>query len=160
MNNMAQGLAMFDREHRLVVCNKLYAEMYRLTPEQVAATAHGLYYSKEPTGEFLYWTENIDKRKLPNPGPKLGARGAMLSTLGNLRGALGSLDRIARFLKITGFIRAVPGFVKTPPLMDGASELLRDIFGPDLLPARSAIGVSALPGNASVEIESVVLLES
>ena len=91
---------------------------------------------------------------------KLGARGAMLSTLGNLRGALGSLDRIERFLKLTGFVRAAPGYQKMPAVMDGASELLRDLFGPELVPARSAIGVSALPGGASVEIESVVLLSS
>lgn len=136
--------------------------------------AGGLYTSVVINGNIAYTSGIVAVEgpplKLAHPGclgddidveeGKLGARGAMLSTLGNLRGALGSLDRIARFLKITGFIRAVPGFVKTPPVMDGASELLRDIFGPDLLPARSAIGVSALPGNASVEIESVVLLET
>jgi enamine deaminase RidA (YjgF/YER057c/UK114 family) len=91
---------------------------------------------------------------------KLGARGALLSTLGTLRGALGSLDRIERFLKMTGFVRAIPGFQKMPAVMDGASELLRDIFGVDLVPARTAIGVSALPGGASVEIDSIVLLAS
>ena len=86
------------------------------------------------------------------------ARGAMLSTLGNLRGALGSLDRVERFLKITGYVRAVPGYEKTPTVMDGASELIRDIFGADLLPARAAVGVSALPGGASVEVDAVVKL--
>ena len=83
---------------------------------------------------------------------RLSARGAVLSTLGNLRGALGSLDRVERFLKMTGYVRAVPGFERTPAVMDGASELLRDIFGADLLPARAAVGVSALPGGASVEV--------
>jgi enamine deaminase RidA (YjgF/YER057c/UK114 family) len=91
---------------------------------------------------------------------QLSARGAVLSTLGNLRGALGSLDRIERFLKLTGYVRAVPGFDKTPTVLDGASSLLRDIFGPELLPARSAVGVSALPGGASVEVDTVVKLSS
>ena len=91
---------------------------------------------------------------------QLSARGALLSTLGNLKGALGSLDRIERFLKMTGYVRAVPGFDKTPTVLDGASSLLRDIFGAELLPARSAIGVSALPGGASVEIDTVVKLAS
>jgi enamine deaminase RidA (YjgF/YER057c/UK114 family) len=86
------------------------------------------------------------------------ARGALLSTLGNLRGALGSLDRVERFLKMTGYVRAVPGYEKTPTVMDGASELVRDIFGADLLPARAAVGVSALPGGASVEIDTIVKL--
>jgi len=91
---------------------------------------------------------------------QLSARGAILSTLGNLQGALGSLDRIERFLKLTGYVRAVPGFDKTPAVLDGASSLLRDIFGPELLPARSAVGVSALPGGASVEVDTVVKLVS
>jgi enamine deaminase RidA (YjgF/YER057c/UK114 family) len=44
--------------------------------------------------------------------------------------------------------------------MDGASELLRDLFGPELLPARTAIGVAALPGGASVELDTIVKLRS
>lgn len=89
---------------------------------------------------------------------KLSARGAMISTLGNLRGALESLDRIERFCKFTGFVRATPGFDKTPAVVDGASELLIEIFGKELLPARTAIGVSALPGGASVEVDAIVRL--
>jgi len=89
---------------------------------------------------------------------KLSAAGAMLTTLGNLSGALGGLDRIERFVKLTGFVRATPEFTGPPAVIDGASELLRDIFGEALLPARSAIGVSALPGGASVEVETIVRL--
>jgi enamine deaminase RidA (YjgF/YER057c/UK114 family) len=89
---------------------------------------------------------------------KLSARGAMISTLGNLRGALGSLDRIERFCKMTGYVRATPGFDKTPAVVDGASEVLLEIFGKELLSARTAIGVSALPGGASVEIDTIVKL--
>lgn len=91
---------------------------------------------------------------------KLSARGAMISTLGNLRGAIGSLDRVERFLRLTGYVRAVPGFDKTPAVVDGASELLVEIFGKELLSARTAIGVSALPGGASVEIDAIVKLSS
>jgi enamine deaminase RidA (YjgF/YER057c/UK114 family) len=87
-----------------------------------------------------------------------GARGALLSTLGNLRGELGSLDRIDRFLKMTGFVRTIPGFNQMPKVMDGASELLIQIFGEGLLSARTAIGVTSLPGGASVEIDTIVKL--
>jgi len=91
---------------------------------------------------------------------KLSARGAMLSTLGNLKGALGSLDRVARFLRLVGYVRATQSFTGPPAVMDGASELLRDIFGADLLPARTAIGVAALPGGASVEVDTIVKLRT
>lgn len=84
---------------------------------------------------------------------------AMLNTLGNLRGALGgTLDRVERFVKFTGFVRCRPDFGDMPLVVNGASEVLRSIFGDALLPARSAIGVAALPSKASVEIEAVVRL--
>lgn len=89
---------------------------------------------------------------------RLSARGALVSTLGNLKGALGSLDRIERFLRLTGYVRATPEFLHAPKVMDGASELLVEIFGEELLPARTAVGVSALPGGASVEIDTIVKL--
>jgi enamine deaminase RidA (YjgF/YER057c/UK114 family) len=91
---------------------------------------------------------------------KLSARGAMLSTLGNLKGALGSLDRVERFVRLVGYVRATPAFTGPPAVMDGASELLRDVFGAELLPARTAIGVAALPGGASVEIDAIVKLRA
>lgn len=89
---------------------------------------------------------------------KASAEGALLSTLGNLRGALGDLNRIERFLKVTGFVRATPDFEQAPTVLDGASELLAKIFGEELLPARSAVGVAALPGGASVEIDTILRL--
>ena len=89
---------------------------------------------------------------------QLSARQAFISLLSNLRGAIGSLDRVDHFVKMTGFVRAVPSFTQMPKVMDGASQLMIDIFGAPC--ARSAVGVSALPGGASVEIESVVKLRS
>jgi enamine deaminase RidA (YjgF/YER057c/UK114 family) len=91
---------------------------------------------------------------------RLSARGAMLSTLGNLKGALGDLSRIERFVRLVGYVRATPDFTGPPAVMDGASELLRDLFGAELLPARTAIGVSALPGGASVELDTIVKLRA
>jgi enamine deaminase RidA (YjgF/YER057c/UK114 family) len=87
---------------------------------------------------------------------QLSARRAFISLLSNLRGAIGSLDRIEHFVKLTGYVRAVPSFQQMPKVMDGASQLLIDIFGAPC--ARTAIGVSALPGGASVEIDAVVRL--
>lgn len=84
---------------------------------------------------------------------------AMVCTLANLKGALGgSLDRVDRFVKLTGFVRSRADFVQAPTVINGASEVLLNIFGQDRLPARSAIGVAALPGGASVEIDAIVRL--
>ena len=82
------------------------------------------------------------------------ARSAFISLLGNLRGAIDTLDRVEHFVKMTGYVRASPSFQQTPKVMDGASQLMIDIFGAPC--ARTAVGVSALPGGASVEIDSVV----
>ena len=87
---------------------------------------------------------------------RASARGAMISTLANLRGALGSLDRIDRFLKITGYVRAAPGFFDLPKVLDGASQLVIDLIGDDRRSARTTVGVAALPGGASVELDTVV----
>jgi enamine deaminase RidA (YjgF/YER057c/UK114 family) len=88
------------------------------------------------------------------------ARGAMISTLANLRGVLGDLNRIERFLKVTGFVRAAPDFKELPKVLDGASQLLIDIFGDDRRTARTTVGVAALPGGASVEIDTVLALKA
>ena len=86
---------------------------------------------------------------------------AMRCTLANLKGALGdSLDRVDRFLKLMGYVRCRPDFGDAPQVINGASEVLAAIFGTDRLPARSAIGVAALPAGASVEIDAVVKLRS
>jgi enamine deaminase RidA (YjgF/YER057c/UK114 family) len=89
---------------------------------------------------------------------RLSARGAMLCTLANLRAELGSLDAIERFARITGYVQTGPSADGLPAVLNGASEVVEALWGPELLPARSAIGVAALPGGASVELECVVLL--
>jgi enamine deaminase RidA (YjgF/YER057c/UK114 family) len=90
---------------------------------------------------------------------KASAALAMRCSLANLRGALGgSLNRVERFMRLTGYVRCLPSFQQPPAVMDGASQVLLDIFGRDLLPVRTAIGVSALPGGASVELDTIVKL--
>lgn len=91
---------------------------------------------------------------------RLAARGALLCTLANLRGALGSLDRIARFLRVTGYVQTTPTVTGLPGVLDGASEVIEPLFGADVLPARTAIGVYALPGGASVELDCTILLKN
>ena len=81
------------------------------------------------------------------------ARICVLQGLACLKAALGSLDRIERFLKVSGFVASAPGFGDQPKVLDAASGLLVEIFGEAGRHARSAIGVAELPRNAVVEIE-------
>ena len=86
------------------------------------------------------------------------ARLCILQALACLAQALGSLDRIDRVLKITGFVASVPGFNDQPRVIDAASELLVQVFGESGRHARSAVGVAELPRNAAVEIELILAL--
>ena len=83
------------------------------------------------------------------------ARTCVLNGLAAARTAIGSLDRITRVIKVVGFVTSDPGFFGQPQVINGASELLSDIFGEAGVHARSAVGVAVLPLNAPVEIEFV-----
>lgn len=87
------------------------------------------------------------------------ARLTALSMLGSLRRELGSLDRISAWLRVFGMVNAAPGFRDEPRVINGFSDLILDIFGPEVgQHARSAIGVAELPWGIPVEIEAEVEL--
>jgi enamine deaminase RidA (YjgF/YER057c/UK114 family) len=81
-----------------------------------------------------------------------------LNALAVLQAELGTLDRIERVLTVTGFVASAPDFHEQPAVVDGASVVLADVFGPAGRHTRSAIGVAALPRNGAVEIEVTVAL--
>jgi enamine deaminase RidA (YjgF/YER057c/UK114 family) len=84
------------------------------------------------------------------------ARLAALNALALAASAAGSLDHVRRIIRLTGYVRSAPGFSEQPAVINGASELLIEIWGAAGQHARSAIGVAELPGGAPVEIELVV----
>lgn len=86
------------------------------------------------------------------------ARVAALNALAAIAELAGSLDRVRRVVKVTGFVASDPGFTGQPGVVNGASELLGQVFGEAGVHARSAVGVAALPLGAPVEIELVVEL--
>jgi len=88
------------------------------------------------------------------------SRTAMISTLANVRGLLGSLNGVERALKVTGYIQTEAQVMGIPTLMNGATDLLSELFGADLVPTRTAVGAYALPGGASVELECVFALRA
>lgn len=84
------------------------------------------------------------------------ARECALNLLSLVKEELGTLDRLRRVVKLLGFVRCVPGFDQTPMVLDGASDLLIQLYGDAGRHARSAIGAAALPRNFAVEIEMIV----
>lgn len=86
------------------------------------------------------------------------ARWCALNALSVLQHELGGLDRVERILTVLGFVASAPGFAQQPAVVDGASQLLHDVFGDAGRHSRSAIGVAALPRGGAVEIEVEVAL--
>lgn len=91
---------------------------------------------------------------------RTGARLAALNGLAAIRAELGSLDQVRRVLKLTGYVASAPGFGDQPQVVNGASQLLEDVFGQSGRHARTAIGVAELPGGAPVEVELIVAVRS
>jgi len=86
------------------------------------------------------------------------AKICVLNALAAVKGIAGSLDNIERIVRVTGYVNSTDDFTDQPRVLNGASELLKELFGEAGLHARSAIGVNALPLGASVEVELIVLL--
>lgn len=87
------------------------------------------------------------------------ARACALTQLAVLKQQLGSLDKIKQIVSVNGYVNAVPGFGDSPKVINGASDLFVEVFGESGRHVRAAIGVSALPRNALVEIQMTVELE-
>lgn len=87
---------------------------------------------------------------------KTAARQVGLTILATLKSRLGSLDRISRLIKLLGIVNSTADFFNHPNVIDGCSELFKEVFGENRgVGARSAIGSASLPGNIAVEIEAI-----
>lgn len=83
-----------------------------------------------------------------------------LAILGSLQRELGDLDRIAAWTHILGMVNAAPGFNKMPSVINGFTDLILEVFGPNVgAHARSAVGLAELPFDIPVEIEGEVVLK-
>jgi enamine deaminase RidA (YjgF/YER057c/UK114 family) len=95
-------------------------------------------------------------RDLDLAAGKAAARQVGLAILATLKEQLGSLDRIARVVKVLGMVNSAPDFYDHPQVINGCSELFAEVFGPeDGIGARSAVGMGPLPSNIAVEIEAI-----
>jgi enamine deaminase RidA (YjgF/YER057c/UK114 family) len=92
---------------------------------------------------------------------KMVARTVGLCILQSLINTYGSLNRIKRVIKILGMVNATPDFAQHPIVINGCSELFREIWGDNLgVGTRSAVGMGSLPDNVPVEIEAIFELET
>ncbi len=84
------------------------------------------------------------------------ARTCALNALAAAQSVIGSLDRVTRIVKVVGFVASAPDFTGQPAVVNGASDVLGDIFGDAGRHARSAVGVAVLPLDAPVEVELIL----
>jgi len=84
------------------------------------------------------------------------ARQTMLNLLGVVKAVLGDLDRVECVMKVNGYVNSTPDFVRQPEVINGASDLLVQLYGERGRHARTSIGVNVLPDNIPVEIEMVL----
>ena len=132
------------------------------------ATPAGAYVPYVVTGNLVFTAGQLPfvDGALPATG-KLGAgidaddakayaRTAALNALAAVQAAIGSLDRVTRIVKLVGFVASDPSFSGQPGVINGASEVLGEIFGDIGKHARSAVGVAVLPLDSPVEVELIV----
>ena len=87
------------------------------------------------------------------------ARNCVITALANIKGALGSLDRVSQFLLVSGYVNGVEGFPNSPKVINGASDFLVELFGDAGRHARAAVSVSGLPMNVTVELQITLEFE-
>lgn len=83
------------------------------------------------------------------------ARACAVNLLAQIKAEIGELDNVVRVVRLGGFINSAPGFTDGPKVMNGASDLMVEVFGDKGRHARSTVGVSALPADAAVEVEGM-----
>jgi enamine deaminase RidA (YjgF/YER057c/UK114 family) len=140
-----------------------------LTP---APTPLGAYVESVQTGNLLYlsgvlpvighepkFVGRLGKEVDVEQGRE-AARLATLNVLSVARDHLGSLDKVTRVVKLTAYLATEADFFAQPKVADGASELLRDVFGEDKLPVRMVLGVASLPLGVPVVVEVLFEVEA
>ena len=145
---------------------KRLAELGIVLPEPVAPVANYVPFVR--TGNFMVVSGQLcldAQGKLVAKGQLGGgvsvedgqkaARACAINVLAQLKAAMGDLDKVARVVRLGGFINSAPGFPDGPKVMNGASDLMVEVLGDKGRHARTTVGVAALPVDAAVEVEGV-----
>ena len=128
-------------------------------PSQPVVTTHRKRRAADRVGPDGPLAQPLGKvgRELTLERGYAAARLTALSMLGTLKRALGDLDRIAQWVRIFGMVNSAPGFVQQPAVINGFSDLILELWGPEAgAHARSAVGMAELPFGMPVEIEGEV----
>ena len=123
----------------------------------------GAYLPAVRTGSLVYTAGQVPREapagkvgaEVSAEDAKAAARTCALQALAAVDALVG-LDSVARVVKVVGFVASAPGFTGQPGVINGASEVLGDVFGEAGQHARSAVGVAELPGGVPVEVELIV----
>jgi enamine deaminase RidA (YjgF/YER057c/UK114 family) len=83
------------------------------------------------------------------------ARACAINLLAQVKAAVGDLDKVARVVRLGGFVNSAPGFLDGPKVMNGASDVMVAVFGEKGKHARTTVGVAALPLDAAIEVEAL-----
>lgn len=133
-----------------------------------AATPVGAYLLAVQSGTLIFTAgQGPVKDGVPAYKGKIGcdltvedgyeaAKLAALNCLAAAKSILGTLDRVERVVKVNGYVNSAPGFTDQPKVMNGASDVLAQIFGENGRHARTSVGVNELPMNIAVEVELVL----
>jgi enamine deaminase RidA (YjgF/YER057c/UK114 family) len=146
---------------------KLLDAGYRLP---AAPAAGGNYVLAKTVGKMVYLAGSVSANDSGVITGKAGedcgieegyaaARACALTQLAVLRQHLGSLDNVKSVVSVNGYVNAAPGFLEFPKIVNGASDLLVEVFGEAGRHVRAAVGVSSLPRGALVELQMVVEVE-
>ena len=127
----------------------------RIIGRRALISGHG---PQNPDGSFAEPLGKLGREVTLEQG-YVAARLTALSILGSLKRTLGDLDRIAAWGRVFGMVNSAPGFNKQPSVINGFSDLILELFGPEVgAHCRSAVGLAELPFNIPVEIEGEVEL--
>ena len=145
---------------------KRLAELGIVLPEPVAPVANYVPFVR--TGNFMVVSGQLcldAQGKLVAKGQLGGgvsiedgqkaARACAINVLAQLKAAMGDLDKVARVVRLGGFINSAPGFADGPKVMNGASDLMVAAFGDKGRHARTTVGVASLPSDAAVEVDAI-----
>ena len=141
-----------------------------ISPQPPPAAA-GAFVHAARTGDLLFLSGHIARRDgkpwrgrlgddLTTAQGKEAARAVAVDLIGTLQAATGKLENVRRIVKLLALVNSTPDYTEQHLVANGASELLREIFGDSGAHARSAIGVAQLPFGSCVEIELIAEVEA
>jgi enamine deaminase RidA (YjgF/YER057c/UK114 family) len=123
--------------------------------DMLFVSGHGALGITPPEGVRLHGKLGVD---MTVEEGQVVARYAIIKMLGTIKGAIGDLDQVRRVVRLFGMVNCAPDFHSLPAVIDGASDLLYELFGERGVHARSAIGVASLPYGSAVEINAEILV--